>query len=52
MRHPDGSPAANVPVHISVTSSEQWQDTTDQNGAVFHVFNIGDVPQITVEVSI
>lgn len=52
MRLPDGSPAANVPVQISVTSSEQWQGTTDQDGAVFQVFNIGDVPQITVEVSI
>lgn len=51
MRLPDGSPAARVPVHMTV-ESERWQGTTDEDGAVFHVFNTGNVPKITVEVSI
>lgn len=54
MRLPDGSPATGVPVKIDVpTSSEgSWQGPTDQEGAVFPVFNIPTAAQITVEVSI
>ena len=54
MRLPDGSPAAGVPVKIDVpTSTEKsWQATTDQEGAVFLVFNIPTDDHITVEVSI
>lgn len=54
MRLPDGSPAAGVPVKIDVSpsSEEPWQGTTSQEGAVFPVFNIPTVAQITVKVSI
>lgn len=53
MRHPDGSPAAGVLVKISVSSAEgSWQGTTDQEGAVFTVFNFPTVAQLTVEVCI
>ncbi|KAM8735978.1 complement C4-B [Acanthopagrus schlegelii] len=52
VRHPDGSPAAGVLVEISVSSAEiSWQGTTDQEGAVFTVFNIRTDDPITVEVS-
>lgn len=53
MRLPDGSPAAGVPVKIDVSPSteEPWQGTTDQEGAVFPVFNIPTVAEITVQVS-
>ncbi|XP_074510063.1 complement C4-B [Sebastes fasciatus] len=53
VRLPDGSPATGVPVKIDVpTSSEgSWQGPTDQEGAVFPVFNIPTAAQITVEVS-
>uniref|UniRef100_A0A671UDF2 Complement C4B (Chido/Rodgers blood group) n=1 Tax=Sparus aurata TaxID=8175 RepID=A0A671UDF2_SPAAU len=50
VRHPDGSPAAGVLVKISVSSAEgSWQGTTDQEGAVFTVFNFPTVAQLTVE---
>ncbi|XP_029307472.1 complement C4-B [Cottoperca gobio] len=54
VRLPDGSPAAGVPVNIHVTphSEEARQRTTDQEGAVYDVFNIPSVAQITVEVSV
>lgn len=54
MRLPDGSPAAGVPVNITVSPSteESWQGTTDQEGAAFPVFNIPTVAKITVQVSI
>uniref|UniRef100_A0A671UDA8 Complement C4B (Chido/Rodgers blood group) n=1 Tax=Sparus aurata TaxID=8175 RepID=A0A671UDA8_SPAAU len=52
VRHPDGSPAAGVLVKISVSSAEgSWQGTTDQEGAVFTVFNFPTVAQLTVEAS-
>ncbi|XP_068592591.1 complement C4-B [Cebidichthys violaceus] len=53
MRLPDGSPAAGVPVKIDVLgySKDSWQGTTNQEGAVYPVFNIPTVAQITVEVS-
>ncbi|KAK5862446.1 hypothetical protein PBY51_017843 [Eleginops maclovinus] len=51
VRHPDGSPAAGVPVKIDVTSEKPWQGTTDQEGAVFPVFNIQNEAQITVMVT-
>ncbi|XP_033496481.2 complement C4-B [Epinephelus lanceolatus] len=53
MRLPDGSPAAGVPVNIDIKQSsvDSWQGTTDQEGAVFPVFNIQNVAQIIVEVS-
>lgn len=54
MSLPDGSPAAGVSVKIvpSPSSDEPWQGTTNQEGAVFPVFNIPTTSQITVEVSI
>lgn len=53
LRLPDGSAAANVPVNIRVSTSETtWQGSTDQQGAVFTVFNIPSVIEITVEVSV
>lgn len=54
MRLPNGSPAAGVQVKIDVSPSteESLQYTTDQEGAVFPVFNIPSVSQITVQVSI
>lgn len=53
-RLPDGSPAAGVPVQINVPASSEksWKGTTDQEGAVFPVFNIPTPAQITVEVSV
>uniref|UniRef100_A0A8C2YZB7 Complement C4B (Chido/Rodgers blood group) n=1 Tax=Cyclopterus lumpus TaxID=8103 RepID=A0A8C2YZB7_CYCLU len=53
VRLPDGSPAADVPVKINVTTSseESWQGTTNQEGAVFPVFNMPTGAQITVVVS-
>ncbi|XP_070767453.1 complement C4-B [Enoplosus armatus] len=48
VRHPDGSPAAKVPVEINVSASEDpWQGNTDQEGTVFSVFNIAVVPETT-----
>ncbi len=53
MRHPDGSPATDVPVTITVSSEQTpWQGFTDQRGAVSPVFNIRTNAQVTVEVSI
>ncbi|XP_075965224.1 complement C4-like [Anarhichas minor] len=55
VRLPDGSPAAGVPVKIDVlprSSEESWQGTTDQEGAVYPVFNIPTAAQITVKVSV
>ncbi|XP_044063498.1 complement C4-B isoform X2 [Siniperca chuatsi] len=53
MRLPDGSPAAGVPVKIDVpaSSEESWQGNTNQEGAVFPVFNIFTAAEIIVEVS-
>ncbi|XP_034554348.1 complement C4-B isoform X2 [Notolabrus celidotus] len=53
VRHPDGSPAADVPVKINVSSSmkEYWEGTTNQEGAVLPIFNIIAADQITVQVS-
>ncbi|XP_020493080.2 complement C4-B [Labrus bergylta] len=51
LRLPDGSPAAGVPVRIEVSSTEHWEGTTNQEGAVFPVFNINTDAQITVQVS-
>lgn len=54
MRLPDGSPAAGVSVNIDVpgSSEQSLQSLTDQEGAVFHSFNIDTTAQITVQVSI
>lgn len=53
LRLPDDSPAAGVPVKIQeLTSSEHWSGTTNQEGAVFSVFNIPNVAQTTVEVGV
>lgn len=53
MRLPDGSSAAGVPVNIKVSSSQDyWHGTTDHEGAVFPVFNIPSMAQVTVEVSV
>uniref|UniRef100_A0A667Y2P4 Complement C4B (Chido/Rodgers blood group) n=1 Tax=Myripristis murdjan TaxID=586833 RepID=A0A667Y2P4_9TELE len=57
-RLPDGSPAANVPVKINApTSHERFrQVTTNQQGAVFAVFNFpsgdGAAGEVTIDVSI
>nr|XP_019949090.1 PREDICTED: complement C4-A-like [Paralichthys olivaceus] len=53
MRLPDGSPAPNVPVRIVLPESSELpkQDTTNQEGAVFHTFNINSAAAITVEVT-
>ncbi|CAJ1061688.1 complement C4-B isoform X2 [Xyrichtys novacula] len=54
MRHPDGSPAAKVPVRVAVSSAIEapWEGRTDQEGAVYPVFNIdGAAQQINLEVS-
>nr|AIA08678.1 complement component 4 [Miichthys miiuy] len=53
LRLPDGSPAADVPVKVdvAVSSEKSWQGNTDQEGAVFPVFNLNTGAQITVEVS-
>ncbi|XP_034084143.1 complement C4-B [Gymnodraco acuticeps] len=51
VRQPDGSPAAGVPVKMEVKPEEPWHGITDQEGAVFHVFNIQNEVQITVKVS-
>lgn len=54
LRLPDGSPAADVPVKVDVAASSEksWQGNTDQEGAVFPVFNLNTRAQFTVEVSI
>lgn len=52
MRLPDGSPAAGVPVNINLPTSQPWEGTTDQDGALFNTFNVHDKADITVEVSI
>ena len=53
VRLADGSPAPDVPVRIEIpgTSEPFIQGTTDQEGAVFHTFNINTAATITVEVS-
>uniref|UniRef100_A0A3Q2CNM6 Complement C4B (Chido/Rodgers blood group) n=1 Tax=Cyprinodon variegatus TaxID=28743 RepID=A0A3Q2CNM6_CYPVA len=53
VRHPDGTPAVRVPVNISISASEQpfHQGTTDQDGGLFHTFNIISTSEITVDVS-
>ncbi|XP_068425600.1 complement C4-B [Clinocottus analis] len=53
VRLPDGSPAAGVPVKIDVPlfSEKSWQGSTNQEGAVYPVFNIFSEAQTTVEVS-
>uniref|UniRef100_A0A4W6D2S1 Complement C4B (Chido/Rodgers blood group) n=1 Tax=Lates calcarifer TaxID=8187 RepID=A0A4W6D2S1_LATCA len=53
MRLPDGSPAAGVSVNIDVpgSSEQSLQSLTDQEGAVFHSFNIDTTAQITVQVT-
>ncbi|XP_071372165.1 complement C4-B [Centroberyx affinis] len=53
IRLPDGSPAAGVPVEIHVPTSQEKssQATTNQQGAVFAVFNIPDA-EVAVEVSV
>uniref|UniRef100_A0A672ZPR3 Complement 4B (Chido blood group) n=1 Tax=Sphaeramia orbicularis TaxID=375764 RepID=A0A672ZPR3_9TELE len=51
VRHPDGSPAAGVPVRIELLR-QSWQGTTDQQGTVFNVFNLETATEITVEVSV
>ncbi|XP_037532277.1 complement C4-B-like [Nematolebias whitei] len=51
---PDNTPAADVPINITITvgtTQEHWQGTTDQEGAVYPVFNIPKAAEITVEVS-
>uniref|UniRef100_A0A3P9C6H6 Complement C4B (Chido/Rodgers blood group) n=1 Tax=Maylandia zebra TaxID=106582 RepID=A0A3P9C6H6_9CICH len=52
VRLPDGSPAAGVPVNINLPTSQPWEGTTDQDGALFNTFNVHDKADITVEVSI
>lgn len=52
---PDDTPAADVTINITITvgtTQEHWQGTTDQEGAVYPVFNISNAAEITVEVSI
>uniref|UniRef100_UPI003AB09B23 complement C4-B n=1 Tax=Centroberyx gerrardi TaxID=166262 RepID=UPI003AB09B23 len=52
IRLPDGSPAAGVPVEIHVlTTQEKSSQATNQQGAVFAVFNIPDA-EVAVEVSV
>ncbi|KAI3360945.1 hypothetical protein L3Q82_013149, partial [Scortum barcoo] len=53
VRHPDGSPAAGVSVNVAVSPSTEgtYQVTTDQEGAVYPVFNIPNESPITVRVS-
>ncbi|XP_015258224.1 PREDICTED: complement C4-B-like [Cyprinodon variegatus] len=53
VRHPDGTPAVRVPVNISTSASKQQfhQGTTDQDGGLFHTFNIISTSEITVDVS-
>lgn len=53
LRLPDGSPAPDVQVNVQVSPSQERKvGTTDQEGAVFSVFNIPNTEQITVEVGI
>ncbi|XP_071324887.1 complement C4-B [Trachinotus anak] len=54
MRLPDGSPAAGVPVKIDVpgSSEQSLKDVTDQEGAVFHTFNIDTTDRIPVQVTV
>ncbi|XP_060936453.1 complement C4-B [Limanda limanda] len=53
VRLPDGSPAPDVPVRIDIPGSSEpfTLGTTDQEGAVFHTFNINTAATITVEVT-
>lgn len=53
MRLPDGSPAIGVPVRIVIpgSSEKSLEATTDQEGAVFHSFNIHSSAPITLEVT-
>lgn len=54
MRLPDGTPAADVPVNITVAvdkSLQIWQGTTDSDGAVYSIFNKIQAAEITVKVS-
>ncbi|XP_078027937.1 complement C4-B-like [Epinephelus lanceolatus] len=53
IRLPDGSPTAGVPVKIDAlpSSEESWQGTTDQEGAVFPVFNIPNTFWVAIKVS-
>nr|XP_043890779.1 complement C4-B [Solea senegalensis] len=50
MRHPDGSPASGVPVRTVIQGSS-GQGITDQEGAMFHTFNIDSTTPLTVEVT-
>uniref|UniRef100_A0A3P9C6P4 Complement C4B (Chido/Rodgers blood group) n=1 Tax=Maylandia zebra TaxID=106582 RepID=A0A3P9C6P4_9CICH len=52
VRLPDGSPAVGVPVNINLPTSQPWEGTTDQDGALFNTFNVHDKADFTVEVSI
>lgn len=53
LRLPDGSPAADVQINVQVSPSQERRvGTTDQEGAMFSVFNIPNTAQITVEVGI
>uniref|UniRef100_A0AAX7UU10 Anaphylatoxin-like domain-containing protein n=1 Tax=Astatotilapia calliptera TaxID=8154 RepID=A0AAX7UU10_ASTCA len=51
VRLPDGSPAAGVPVNINLPTSQPWEGTTDQDGALFNTFNVHYKADFTVEVS-
>lgn len=54
MNLPDDSPAAGVPINITVSvgaTQLHWQGTTDQEGAVSPIFNIPNATKIAVEVS-
>lgn len=55
MHLPDDSPAAGVPINITVSAGaiqESWQGTTDQEGAVSPAFSTPNATEIAVEVSI
>lgn len=55
-RLPDGSPAAGVPINMTVTvdksPQQSWKGITDSDGAVYPVFNNLHGAQITVKVRI
>ncbi|XP_017282054.1 complement C4-like [Kryptolebias marmoratus] len=54
MQLPDRTPAAGVPINITVTAGatqKHWQAITDQDGAVSPVFEPPNAPKITVEAS-
>ncbi|XP_037532957.1 complement C4-like [Nematolebias whitei] len=54
MRLPDGTPAADVPINITVTADKSlqiWQGITDSDGAVYSAFNNIQVAEIKVKVS-